>query len=181
MNLLKRPASVQIDLVSGTLRVTVRPVPHWFLLLVEAGAIALLAAFSFRARTEMSLLKRILSTAAVVGAIAAWLEQLFGFEEVIEFDQRHLRIRKATFGWERTREYPIEQCTDLAVQDEALDPHGLQCRLGRWRTIEFGDYLTQQQAMEVLSALQDGFPEMAQKLLPSIDITRHFAKLDDLG
>jgi hypothetical protein len=177
MNPLKRRASAEIVVVSGTLRVTVRPSPHWLLLLVEAGIIALFAVLSFRAK-EMSLLERILSIGVVIGAIAAWFEQLFGLSEVIEIDAKQLRVRKETFGWERTKEYPIEQCSDLSLQDESGDPHGLQCRLGRWRTIEFGDYLSQQQAIEVLSALDNGLPEIAQRVLPSEDITGHFTKLD---
>ena len=116
--------------------------------------------------------------AAIFGAVLAWFEQLSGFTEVIEVDARHLRLRKEIFGWERTREYSIEQCSELKLQDESGDAHGLQCRLGRWRTIEFGDYLTQQQALDVLSALDDKFPEIAPKLLPSEDITQHFTKLD---
>ena len=177
MNRLKQRATVEVVLLSGVLRVTVRPSPNWLFLLLEAGIIAAFAVLTFRAKA-MSLPERILSIGVVIGAIGAWFEQLFGFSEVIEFDSGHLRIRKETFGWERTREYPLEQCSDLALQDESGDPHGLQCRLGRWRTIEFGDHLSQRQAIEVLSALENGLPEIAQRVLPSEDITRHFTKLD---
>jgi hypothetical protein len=176
MNPLKHRASVEIVFVSGTLRVTVRPSPNWLLLLVEAGMIAVFAVLSFRTRAEMPLLERILSAGVVIGAIGAWFKQLFGFSEVIEFDRKHLRIRKERFGWERTKEYPIEQCSDLSLQDKSGNPHGLQCRFGRWRTVEFGGCLSQEQAMEVLFALQNDLPEIAHDVLPSIDITRHFVK-----
>ena len=136
------------------------------------------AVLSLRSWVKTPLLERIFIVIAVIGAIAGWFEQLFGFSEDIEVDAKNLRIRKETFGWERTKEYPIEKCTDLTLQDESGYPHGLQCRLGRLRTIEFGDYLSQQQALEVLTALEDGLPEVAQKLLPSIDITKHFTKLN---
>jgi hypothetical protein len=124
----------------------------------------------------MSRLERFLSVVVIIGAIGGWFEQIFGFSEVIEFDARHLRIRKETFVWERTREYPIERCSDLELQDRSGDPHGLQCRLG-WRTIEFGDYLLEQQAIEVLSALEEALPDVALKLLPSVDISKNFTKL----
>jgi hypothetical protein len=178
MNPLKRSANVEITVVSGTLRVTVRTSPRWSPLLFQAGIIALFAVLSLQSWIKMPLLERILVTVVAIGAIAGWFEQLFGFAEEIEFDPKNLRVRKETFGWERKREYPIEKCTDLKLQDESGHPHGLQCRLGRLRTIEFGDYLSQQQAVEVLTALDDGLPEVAQKLLPSVDITRHFTKLN---
>jgi hypothetical protein len=86
----------------------------------------------------MSRLGSILSGIVVVVATVGWFEQLFGFSQVIEFDAKNLRIRTETLGWERSREYLIEQCTNLELQDRSGDPHGLQCRIG-WRTIEFGD------------------------------------------
>ena len=178
MNPLKRSANVEIAVVSGTLRVTVRPSPHWLPLLFQAGIIVMFAVLSLWSWVKIPLLERILITVAVIGAIAGWFEQLFGFSEVIEVDPTNLQVRKETFGWERTRQYPIDNCTDLKLQDESGYPHGLQCRLGRLRTIEFGDYLSQQQALEVLTALEDGLPEIAQKLRPSVDITRHFTKLN---
>jgi hypothetical protein len=178
MNPLKRSANVEITVVSGALRVTVRPSPHWLQLLFQAGIIATFAVLSLRSWVKIPRLERIFITVAVIGAIAGWFEQLFDFSEVIEVDPTNLRVRKETFGWERTREYPIEKCTDLKLQDESGQPHGLQCRLGRFRTVEFGGYLSQQQALEVLTALEDGLPEIAQKLLPSVDITRHFTKLN---
>ncbi len=171
MNPLRRSAKVEIAVVSGTLRVAVRPSPHWLSILFQAAIIALFGVLSLRSWQTESLLVRIATVAVVIGGIAGWFAQLFGFSEEIEFDQKGLRIRTETFGWERTREYPIEHCSDLQVQDLTSDPHGLQCRLG-WRTIEFGDYLSEQQAIEVLSALQDALPDVAPKLLPSVDITK---------
>jgi hypothetical protein len=139
-------------------------------MLFQAAIIALFGLLSLRSWQTEPLLVRIASVAVVIGGIGGWFAQLFGFSEEIEFDQKSLRVRTETFGWERTREYPIEQCTDLQVQDRTGGPHGLQCRIG-WRTIEFGDYLSEQQAIEVLSALQDAMPDVAPKLLPSVDIT----------
>lgn len=176
INPLKQRASVETNVLSGALHVTVRPSPRPWLLLFEAMLIAAFAASSFRARAGISRLENILSGVVVVGAAVGWFEQLFGFSQVIEFDTKHLRIRTETLGWERTKEYPIEQCTDLQLQNRSGDPHGLQCRIG-WRTIEFGNYLSEEQATEVIAALQDVLPEITPKLLPSVDISRHFTKL----
>jgi hypothetical protein len=165
-------ATVGILVASGTLRVTVQPSPHWLLLLSEAALIAGFAVMSFWARAQMSQAERLITVAFVVAAIAGWFEQAFGFSEVIEFDEQQLRVPRETFGWERTREYSIENCSDLTLQDQSGTPYGLQCRVGRWKTIEFGNDLSQQQAMDVLSALQNGLPDVAQRVLPSLDITK---------
>jgi hypothetical protein len=178
MRPFKQTARVEVAVISGTVRVTVQPAPHWMLLLLQAGVIGMFAVLSFRARVTMSLIPRILSSLVVIAAIEEWLRQVFGSAEVIEFDSKHLRVRKETFGWERIREYPLEQCSDLTLQDESGSPHGLQCRLGRWKTIEFGDYLSQRQAIEVLSALQNGLPDVAHRILLSIDITKPFSRLN---
>ena len=171
MNSLKQHATVEILVVSGSLRIVVRPSPGWLSMLFQAAIIALFGLLSLRSWQSEPLLVRIPTVAVVIGGIGGWFAQLFGFSEEIEFDQKSLRVRTESFGWERTREYPIEQCSDLQVQDLTGDPHGLQCRIG-WRTIEFGDYLSEQQAIEVLSALQDALPEVVPKLLHSVDITK---------
>jgi len=162
---------MEILVLSGSLRIVVRPSPKLLSMLFQAAVIALFGFLSLRPWQTEPLLVRIAAIAVLIGGIAGWFAQLFGFSEEIEFDQKSLRVRTETFGWERTREYPIEQCSDLQVQDLTGDPHGLQCRIG-WRTIEFGDYLSEQQAIEVLRALQDALPDVVPKLLHSVDITK---------
>jgi hypothetical protein len=176
MNPFKHHGDVETVIASGTLRVVVKPSPGWWSLLFQAGILVTFAVLCLRSWEQIPLLERILISGAVIAGIAGWFEQLFGFSEVIEFDQKSLRIRTETFGWERTREYPVEQCSDLQVQDLTGNPHGLQCRLG-WKTIEFGDHLSEQQGIEVISALQDTLPEIASKLLPSVDVSKQFTRL----
>jgi hypothetical protein len=43
--------------------------------------------------------------------------------------------------------------------------------------IEFGDELSAEQSEEVLDALSDSMPEVARKLLPFLDITKHWTSL----
>lgn len=176
MKLLRQPAKMEMVVASGLLRVTVRPSQHWAPLTFQAVTAATFAALLFSARSRMSSLEFIFATLSVLGAIVAWFGHLFGWEEVIEFDAGHLRIRNEVFAWERTREYPIAECSDLGPQDLTGRPHGLQCRLGR-RTIEFGDYLSEQQGIEVVSALEDALPDIVQTLLPSVDISKDLMKL----
>src|SRR5690349_20163066 len=127
MNPLEKRAIAQIEAVSGTLRVLVQPSPNWMFLLVQAGIIAAFSFLGLRSWVTSSMPERIFIAATVVGAVLGWFAQLSRASEVIEFDQNHLRIRKEIFGWERTRDYPIEQCSDLKPQDESGDPHGLEC------------------------------------------------------
>ena len=176
MNPLKHHAEVETTIASGIFRVVIRPSPRCWPLTFQAGIIVLFALVCIRSWKTIPLIERVLISGAVIAGIAAWCEQLFGFSEIIEFDQKNIRIRTEILGWERMREYPTEQCCDLQVQDLTSDPHGLQFRVG-WRTIEFADYLSEQQAIEVISALQDALPDIAPKLLPSVDITKHFTRL----
>src|SRR4030088_3202128 len=99
MNPFKPRATMELVVASGTLRVIVRPSPHWLSLLLQAALVAAFAFLSFRAGARMSRIERFLSAVVIIGAIAGWFEQLFGFSEVIEFDSRQLRVRKETFGW----------------------------------------------------------------------------------
>lgn len=107
----------------------------------------------------------------VFGAVFAWFQQLSGSEEEIEFGEQGIRIRREVFGWNRISEYPMEQCRDLDLQTTNDDSRRLKFRFGRWRTIEFGNYMSEEQAEKVLDTLAESLPELARKLMPSLDIT----------
>jgi uncharacterized membrane protein len=176
MKALNHKAEVEMVFASGAFRVSVRPAPHWLLLLAETAFLTLSAFMTFRSWhgtpwvgwTVIGILA--LSTAVV------WLKVFFGSQEEIEFDAQHLRIRRETLGWNRTSEYPIERCSDLEILTNSEGPESLQCRFG-WRTLQFGSYLSEEQAEKVIAALQDALPHVAQKLLPSLDITQHWTTL----
>jgi hypothetical protein len=114
----------------------------------------------------------------VFGAVFAWFQQLSGSEEEIEIGERGIRINREIFGWHRISGFPIEQCSDLDLQTNKEDSRRLQFRLGKWRTIEFGNYMSNEQAERVLDTLADSLPETARKLLPSLDIAKHWTTLD---
>jgi len=171
-------AEVEIVVTSGVLRVSVRPRPTFASLLISAaiiGAVAMMLAFAWR---RTALIERIGETVALLGASFAWFQRLSGSEEEIEIDERGIRINRDIFGWNRVSEFPIEQCRDLGLQTRKEDPHGLQFRLGKWRTIEFGNYISRDQAERVLDTLADSLPEIARKLLPSLDVTKHWTTLN---
>jgi hypothetical protein len=83
---------------------------------------------------------------------------------MIEFDARGLRIRKNVLGWERISEHRIEDCSALELNVQGKDDHyALQCKAG-WRTVRFAQYVSEDQANEILSALRSEMPDIARKL-----------------
>lgn len=158
---------------SGVLRVTVSPRPHWLWMLFEAVFLIVFGGYALRYWAAMAVMLKVLFAWVIGGAVVAWFYQLSG-SEVVEFDAKGIRIRKDILGWERVREYRIEDCTALEphVKGEG-DEYGLQCKVG-WRTVRFAEYVSEDQADEVISALQRELPEVAVKLEAS---PRHFTTL----
>ena len=97
---------------------------------------------------------------ADVSTVVALLYQLSGTEEV-EFDPQKVTIRKNIIGWERTREYPVENCSELEWRASSKESHGpaLQCKVG-WRTIRFAEYISEEQGTQILVALQQTLPDV---------------------
>lgn len=158
-------SGAKIDLVvaSGVLRLNISPKPHWLWILSEAVLIVLLGRYAFRYWEATPLMVRVLSVWGIGAAVVAWFYQLSG-AEVVEFDTTGIRIRKDILGWERVREYRIEDCRSLEPHAKGEgDEYGLQCKVG-WRTVRFAEYISEDQANEVLSALQKELPDVAGKL-----------------
>ena len=178
MGILADSAEVEVGTRSGVLRVLVRPRPTLAFLLVTAGVIVGFVAMSVSAWRRTAFAERIGEILAIAGAVFAWFQQLSGSEEEIEIGEHGIRIRREIFGWNRISEYPLEQCSDLDLQTTKDDSRRLQFRFGKWRTVEFGNYISEEQAEKVLDALAESLPKIARKLLPSIDITKHWTTLD---
>jgi hypothetical protein len=56
---------------------------------------------------------------------------------------------------------------------------GLQSKVG-WRTIKFGEYISKDEAIAMLTALERNMPDLAQQLcaMPDTSKRRHFTTLD---
>jgi len=157
--------------------VTIRPNPHWFWMLLEAVAIVSFSGYVFRDWRELSLVTHAIFLWVEVAGVVAWFYQLSG-SEVIEFDARQLRITKDILGWSRVTEHQIEACTELELHERGEDDHyGLQCKVG-WRTLRSGAYLSDEQAIEILTALQRELPDVAQRLGSSQGGKAHFITLE---
>lgn len=177
MSFFKRQRAVRIVALSGTLRVTINPRPAWFLIVIEALVAVLFGVMVFRGWGSMALGYRMLFAWAVASAGIAWLYQLSG-SEVVEFDAQKLSISKQILGWNRTTEYSIKDCRELQwhTQSEG-DSHGLECKVG-WRPVRFAEYISESEAIEVLTALQSNFPDLAQHLCAMPDASKkHFTTL----
>jgi hypothetical protein len=70
----------------------------------------------------------------------------------------NFNISKQILGWNRTREYSVSDCRELQwhTQGEGVS-YGLECEVG-WRTIKFGEHISEDEAIDVLSALQSTYP-----------------------
>ena len=154
---------VEISAASGVLCVTIEPRPSAFLMVLEAAGILLFSGFTVRQWSNLPSLWRALLIWGEACAVVAWFSQLSGSEEVL-FDPEKLSSRKNTLGWERTREYSVQECSELEWKAQSRRDHpGLQCKVG-WRTVHFCDYISQDQADEILAALQRNLPEVFQKM-----------------
>jgi hypothetical protein len=171
MSLFKRQRAVEIVALSGTLRVTVNPRPAWVLLFIEVVVAVVFGVMVFGRWGSMALGYRILLVWAEASAVISWFYQLSG-SEVVEFDTRKLSVSKQVLGWNRTTEYSVNDCRELQwhTQSEG-DSYGLQCKVG-WRTVKFGEYISEDEAIDVLTALQSNLPDVAQRMCAMPDTSK---------
>ena len=177
MRSLNTDADVQIASSSGIFRVVVRPSPNlggMFIQIVFFGAFLY---FAIPAWDKASLWLQVLLVFLVLSSIVGFVYQFSG-SETIEFDEQKLSIRKETLGWRRHREYRMQDCSGLEVlDDDSEDNSRFTCSVG-WHSIRFGEYLTEDQAISIISDLQRSFPAIADRLLGSGGTQPHFTTLN---
>jgi hypothetical protein len=173
----EREAKVEILPISGMLRVTVVPRPSSALMLIEIAAAFVFGAITVRQWSSMSFLMRAFYIWCDVSTLLAFLYQLSGFEQ-IEFGPEKLTIRKSMLAWERTREYPVEDCTELEWHHSSGENRGscLHCKVG-WKMVFFARYISETQALEIISALQEHFPQVSRKMAAMPGGKSHFQTL----
>ena len=146
------------------------------MVLLEITAFVGAFIFVYRTWASMSPLFRLLLVIGVVSSAAGLMFQFFG-TEIIEIDSRKLTIIKEIHGWERTRAYPLNECRELEWMEGAKGvPEGLRCKVG-WRTIIFGRNITENQAAQILTALNHTVPGAAQQLCSYPEDKTHFITL----
>ena len=176
MKLFDYEPKVEIVAASGRLRVTIQPKPSLFLMLFEAAGIIVCLVIAIREWSVLSYLLRALLAWVECSTVVAWFYQLSGSEEV-EFDSQKLTVRKNTFAWQGTKEYSVLDCREL--EWEAPSKHerqGLKCKSG-WRTIHFGDYVSEVQANQIMTALQETLPDVFRTMGPMPSFGKSFVTL----
>ena len=97
-------------------------------------------------------------------------------QETIEFDSQKLTIRKGIHGWARKRVYKIEECSNLEWKRGQKGRSYLACKVRRW-PITFANRVSENGAVEILSALQRTLPIVANKICSSPQDREHFITL----
>lgn len=112
----------------------------------------------------------------LVSTVAGLIFQFSG-AEIIEIGPNKITVRKEVHGWERKREYEIKECRELEWMEGSEDaPQVLQFKIG-WRTVTLGKGLTEKQAIQILIALQETLPNVAQRLCSHPEGKKHFITL----
>ena len=176
MNWPSTDPTIEISKSSGILRVVVHPARSWLVVLLELGVLTASAAVIYENWASMSSAFRGLFTFALASGVAGLLFQ-FSMTEIIEIDMSKITIRKDLQGWERIREYEIKECRELEWMEASEGtPQRLQFKIG-WRRIILGKGLTETQAVQILKALQQILPNVAQQLCSYPEGKKHFITL----
>jgi hypothetical protein len=165
--------NLEMKALSGTVRVTIRKSQTWVSIMCEMAFFGWLL-WATAQKWEESLWARLIAGWGLLTATVALFYFLTG-SEVIEFDQSNLTIRQKMFGWQRTSQYPVEECSELAWRNQE-DPGeaALECKAGR-RTIKFARHATEEEARNIIAVLQKNLPEVAMKMTRSAE--GHYTQL----
>ena len=173
MRLAKTDPTVEISTSSGALRVTIHPARSWLVVLLELGVLVGIVAVTYRGWATTPWMFRGAFIFALVAGVTGVVFQFSG-TETIEFDSNKIRLGNEIHGWERKREYRNEDCRELEWMEGSEDMSlRLQFKNG-WRTITFGEGLSEGQALQILTELQKALPKVAQLLCSYPDGKKHF-------
>lgn len=168
--------TIEISTSSGILRLAVRPSRSWLLIVLELLALIVFAVVVYEKWAIMSYAFRGIFIFAVASGAMGLIFQLSGIE-IIEVDTNKITLRKDIHGWERKREYEVKECRELEWMEGTEDKsQRLQFKTG-WRTVTFGKNLTENQAIQILTALQQSLPNVAQQLCSYPEGKKHFITL----
>lgn len=174
MGMFEREAELDILPISGTLRVSVHPLPNIILALLEIASGLVFWTVTIKQWPTLSWLMRAFFIWGDASTVIALMYQVSGSEE-IEFGPQKVTLRKNIIGWERIREYSVDSCSELEWRPSSKESHGsgLRCKIG-WRAIRFAEYISEKQGTEILAALQQYLPEVSRKMgaMPGADKSR---------
>ena len=167
----------KVDVVasSGMLCVTIHPRPGWQAALAALGGDVIFAVVLYQVWSATPLSVRIVWLALLPIILLSSVYEFFG-EEIIEIDSQKLTIRKGIHGWERKREYQIDECCNLEWSAGRKGSSHLTCKVGRW-PVAFAKRLSESDADNIFLALQQTLPDVAQKICASTGNKEHFITL----
>jgi hypothetical protein len=142
---------------------------------IVALAAIVMAAYALWPKTSF-----LLHALFVVAIVSDFLSAIYRLSvtQSIQFDLRYLAKCKDFHGWEKRREYKVENCTELEWSEGTEDsPAGLNCRV-RSRTIKLFEDLSEAESIEILTALQQYLPEVAQKVCSYPESKAYFLSLN---
>jgi hypothetical protein len=169
--------TINVATSSGMLRVTIHPARAWPLTLLGLGVLVALAAAIYQHSLRMSYIFRGAFIIALVAGLTGFMFQLSG-TETIEIDANKITLGKDIHGWERKREYRLSECRELEWMEPTEDAsQRLQFKIGL-RTVTFAKHLTESQAVQILTALQQTLPTVAQQLCSYPEGKKHFITLE---
>ena len=157
------------------LTVRIYPRTHWLAGLAALGVDAFFAIVLYHFWAVTPLFVRVFWILILASTVPTWVYQFSG-EEIIEFDSQKLTVRKGIRGWERKREYQINECSNLQWHEGHKGNSYLGGRVGRW-PIQFGKELSENNANKILTALQRTLPDVAQKICSFPGYREHFITL----
>jgi hypothetical protein len=161
---------------SGMLRVTIPPRRSWLLILLEIAVFLVGAIWVYGLWARMSLLLQALFIWALLSASIALIYQL-SVTQVIEFDSQRMMVCREVHGWDRRKEYKIEECSELEWSEGSEhQPAALKCKVG-WRTVRVCEDVSEDESVEILTALQRSLPEVAQRVCSYPTFKEHFLTL----
>ena len=176
MRLPNTDPTIEVSTSSGTLTVTVHPARSWLVVVLELGTFAVFAYFGYKSWPSLSQSFRAVFALAILSGTVGLLFQWSGVE-VIEINADKITLSNSVHGWERKREYETKNCRELEWMESGEHRSDrLQFKTGR-RTISFGQDLTEGQANQILAALQQTLPNVAQQLCSYPAGKKHFLTL----
>jgi hypothetical protein len=180
---------VELRETSGMVSVRIVATRQWLIAMLLDGAIFYAM---YRYWQDLPYWWKVLSVVFLVFGLIGTLSELLG-EEVVEFDSQKLTVRKELHGWERKREYDIAKCHELKWAPGHKGNSFMTCKVG-WHakadglagqlyyfagrhTVKFGNRLSEDDALEILAALQRTMPEVAETLCATPAHKGHFIGL----
>jgi hypothetical protein len=175
-SLFYRRRQIEISESSGTLSITVTPRPHWIEVLLACGLLIGSGALLRRDWASDTNLERAYFLAVfvmVAGGFAIYLST----KQVIEIDSRKIKVRKDLRGWESARGYFLSDSSQLEwFKGAEHEPSGLRCRVGT-TPVMLAKWITEDESLEILTALQRAIPEAAEQLCKQPGGRKHFTTL----